>query len=132
MDGEILAVEYAKGVDYSSVRHEDKSEVQRIIVSLVTFEKTMPALDIDIHDAGDHYNLSVKGYVHQIDLDRFYGRFRGENSAFDFIQGISFTPAPSCIIKINVKKRDFSDSKRRVKSPSRKKKGRSGRRSRKK
>lgn len=113
MQGEILAVQYAKGVDYSSVRHEDKSEVERIIVGLVTFEKTMPALDIDIHDAGDHYNISAKGYVHQIDLDRFYNKFRGENSDYDFIQGISFTPAPSCIVKINVKKRDFSDSRRR-------------------
>ena len=113
MQGEILAIEYAKGVDYSSVRHEDKSEVERIIVGLVTFEKTMPALDIDIHDAGDHYNISAKGYNHQIDLDKFYNKFRGENSDYDFIQGISFTPAPSCIVKINVKKRDFSESRRR-------------------
>ena len=110
MQGEIIALEYAKDVDYSSVRREDKSEVERVIVGLVTFEKTMPALDIDIHDAGDHYNISAKGYTQQINLDRFYGKFRGENSEYDFIIGLYITPSPSCVVLLKVKKRDFSES----------------------
>lgn len=111
MQGEIIALEYAKDVDYSSVRREDKSEVERVIVGLVTFEKTMPALGIDIHDAGDHYNVSAKGYTQQINLDRFYEKFRGENSEYDFITGLYITPAPSCVVLLKVKKRDFSESK---------------------
>ena len=110
MQGEIIALEYAKDVDYSSVRREDKSEVERVIVGLVTFEKTMPALDIDIHDAGDHYNISAKGYTQQINLDRFYEKFRGENSEYDFIIGLYITPSPSCVVLLKVKKRDFSES----------------------
>ena len=110
MQGEIIALEYAKDVDYSSVRREDKSEVERVIVGLVTFEKTMPALDIDIHDAGDHYNISAKGYTQQINLDRFYDKFRGENSEYDFIIGLYITPSPSCVVLLKVKKRDFSES----------------------
>ena len=110
MQGEIIALEYAKDVDYSSVRREDKSEVEKVIVGLVTFEKTMPALDIDIHDAGDHYNISAKGYTQQINLDRFYDKFRGENSEYDFIIGLYITRSPSCVVQLKVKKRDFSES----------------------
>ena len=113
MQGEIIALEYAKDVDYSSVRREDKSEVERVIVGLVTFEKTMPALDIDIHDAGDHYNVSAKGYAQQINVDRLYEKFRGENSDYDFIVGLYITPAPACIVLIKVKKRDFSEASKK-------------------
>ena len=122
MQGEIVALNYAHGLDYSSVRREDKPEVERIIAGLVTFESTMPALDIDIHDAGDHYNISAKGYSHQISIRRFYEKFEGENSEYDFILGTFITPSPSCIVMLKVKKRDFSDSaksKRSAASPTR-------------
>lgn len=111
MQGQILAVEYAKGLDYSGVRHDDKPELEKIVEGLVTFERVMPRLQVDIHDAGDHYLLSVKGYNHSIDLLRFYNKFLGENSPYDFIQGVTVTPS-SGIFVIDVKKRDFSESRR--------------------
>ena len=111
MQAQILAVEYARDVDYSNVRHDDRPEIENIIVGLVTFERTMPKLQLDIHDAGDHYNISVKGYNHSIDFLRFYNKFLGENSPYDFIQGVTFTPS-SGIFVVNVKKRDFSESRR--------------------
>ena len=127
MQGEIIALEYAKDVDYSSVRREDKPELERVIVGLVTFEKTMPALGIDIHDAGDHYNISAKGYTQQINLDRFYEKFRGEHSEYDFITGLYITPAPSCVVLIKVKKRDFSESRQRRARPSKRRSKKYGR-----
>ena len=110
MEGELVALQYAKGVSYDNVRHEDRGEVERIITGLVAFEKKMPRLQIDIYDAGDHYLISVKGYNHTINFDKFYRVFRGDASPYPFIQGVVFTPSTG-VFTIDVKKRDFSESK---------------------
>lgn len=121
MRAEIVALEYAKNADYSNVRREDRLEVEKVVHGLVTFEKTMPALDIDIHDAGDHYNISAKGYMQQINIPRWFHKFHGDNSEYDFILDSHISPAPACIVLIKVKKRDFMESVR--KSATRRRKG---------
>ena len=80
----------------------------------MTFQTTMPDLDIDIIDAGDHYNLSAKGYTDNINIPKFSNRFLAADreGRYEFIYDADITPAPEPVVMLRIKKRDFSESRR--------------------
>lgn len=104
-----IALDFADGVDLSKVDRNDRTHVKEAIMSALTFDNPMPRLRVDVHVAGDHYNVAFKGYNKEIDLERWYRRFcgPGRSAALEYVQSTSVVPETGVLL-VRVQRCDFA------------------------
>ncbi len=111
-------VKFAKSIDFSKVHSTDRVYVRDIIVRVLNFHNPMPKLIVDIFDAGDHYNISLKGWNSEISDAAWYDKFldkQRRETTFDRILSTGTIPTTDdgvSIKIIRVSKSTFSKKKR--------------------
>ena len=115
---EMEGVKFAKSIDFSKVHSTDRVYVRDIIVRVLNFHNPMPKLNVDIFDAGDHYNISLKGWNSEISDGAWYDKFldkQRRETTFDRILSTGTIPTTDdgvSIKIIRVSKSTFSKKKR--------------------
>lgn len=117
MEQELEGLRFAKSIDFTRVHTTDRQYMREIMLRVLNFHNPMPKLDVDIYDAGDHYNISLKGWNLEIDDKQWYETFlkQGRETTFDRIQSTGTVPtddANTTIKIIRVSKSTYSKTKR--------------------
>ena len=117
MDQELEGIKFAKRIDFSRVHSNDRQYLREIMLRVLNFHTPMPKLDVDIYDAGDHYNISLKGWNLEISDRKWYKTFlsRKRETTFDRILDTGDVPTDdgnTTIKIIRVSKSTYSKSKR--------------------
>lgn len=88
-------VRFAQEVDLSRVERNDRPSVRDALKGIMSFENPMPKLIVEVNDAVDHYNVVVKGWDQEMDLDRAYRVFlnpKERRGVYDCIISMSLRP----------------------------------------
>lgn len=62
-------------VDLSKVARDDRMTVKQILTKLMRYKTPMPELQVTIFPVDDHYNVYIRGWQQDIDLDLFHRTF---------------------------------------------------------
>jgi len=117
-DTELEGIRFAKSIDFSKVHSSDRVYVRDILVRILNFHNPMPKLNPDIYDAGDHYNITLKGWNSEIDDETWYETFinkKTRETTFDRIINTGTIPTTddgTSVKIVRVSKSTFSKSKR--------------------
>ena len=118
MSSELEGIRFAKSIDLSKVHGTDRVYVRDILVRVLDFHNPMPKLNVDIYDAGDHYNIALKGWNSEIDDETWYEKFvnkKNRETTFDRITSTGTIPTTDDGVSvkiIRISKSTFSKSKR--------------------
>lgn len=69
------AVDFADNIDFSKVAVEDRPTVRQIVIGILTFNKTMPKVRVDIFGTHDHYNITFADWNQRIDDSEWYNKY---------------------------------------------------------
>lgn len=70
-----MAEESILDVDLSKVSRDDRMTVKQILTQLMRYKLPMPQLQVSIFPVDDHYNVYIRGWQQDIDLDLFHKTF---------------------------------------------------------
>lgn len=103
-NADMEGLKFTKSIDLSRVDPSDRPYMREILMRVLSFHHPMPKLDPDIYDAGDHYNLALKGWNQEIDDASWYATFLAptRESTFDRILKTGTLPRDDndCPVKI--------------------------------
>lgn len=118
----LVAAEFAGEYDFSRVDRDDRTTVKTILVHLLTYHKPMPKVEVDIYPLENHYNMVIKGWTQEIDLDDFYTTFLNHekrDAELDAIKSISWLPVgeggSDGLINVKIHRLKFNKSSKRIK-----------------
>lgn len=93
-ENELTGLRLAKAIDLSKVDKNDRSYMRDLILRILTYHNPMPKLDPAFMDAGDHYNLTLKGWNQAIDDRDWYRTFLDANRETVFDRVITTKDIP--------------------------------------
>lgn len=78
-------VRFAHEMDFSKIHRDDRAYVRQLMLRTLNFTNPMPKLLPDFVDAGDHYNIILKGWNMEIDDELWFNTFlkKGRDADFD-------------------------------------------------
>ena len=81
-------------VDFSKVHRDDRLMVNEILTHIMTYKLPMPKLKTFIYDIDSHYNVLIRGWAQDIDLETFYNRYLGpkRDQCLDALTSIIWRP----------------------------------------
>ena len=71
------AVDFADSIDFSKVDVADRPTVRQIVIGILTFNRSMPKVSVDIYATPDHYNITFKDWNQRIDDAEWYAKYLG-------------------------------------------------------
>lgn len=109
-------LKFKQDIDFSMVDPNDRSYVRKIVYGVLDFDRPMPLLDTSIFPASDHYNVTFKGWTHDIDPEKYYETFVSVDRAslYDALISSRITPESDIgtIVVFKVRKSSFAKQKR--------------------
>lgn len=89
------AEERIVNVDLSKVSRDDRLTVNEILTRVMRYKLPMPTLQVSIFPVDDHYNVYIRGWAQDIDLDLFHRTFINKterDGALDALLSVTWRP----------------------------------------
>lgn len=115
-----MELDFVQTIDLSKVERDDRTYIRTILLGLLQFHHPMPKVDVDVFDAPDHYNISIKGWTQAIDFAAWYNAFLNpetRDGKYDIIVSSAVYPVgengSEGKVVVRVRRSKYQDHKKR-------------------